>query len=161
MTTKTCFKCGETKQIELFYRHPQTADKHLNKCKACTDRDVRLYRETHREQVQQRKLAWYDANQDRLRQRDRDEYRALTPEAKRERATEIRQKHRQRHPDRYRARLCVYRAVRSGKLVRQPCEVCGKLPVEAHHEDYTKPLEVHWLCREHHGETRKIPRKDL
>jgi hypothetical protein len=35
-------------------------------------------------------------------------------------------------------------------LVPQPCEVCGATKVEKHHPDYSKPLEVRWLCREHH-----------
>ena len=32
----------------------------------------------------------------------------------------------------------------------QPCEVCGQLETERHHEDYSKPLEIKWLCSRHH-----------
>ena len=39
-----------------------------------------------------------------------------------------------------------------GKVKRQPCEVCGAQPAEAHHEDYSKPLDVEWLCPTHHRE---------
>ena len=53
------------------------------------------------------------------------------------------------------ARLFTYLAVRFGYLVRQPCEVCGVTDVEAHHVDYSKPLEVRWLCFQHHGEIHR------
>jgi hypothetical protein len=44
----------------------------------------------------------------------------------------------------------VNRALRQGILVRQPCEVCGAIKVDAHHDDYDQPLAVRWLCRTHH-----------
>ncbi len=44
----------------------------------------------------------------------------------------------------------VAKAIKSGALVRQPCEVCGAEKVDAHHDDYSKPLDVRWLCRKHH-----------
>lgn len=50
------------------------------------------------------------------------------------------------------ARWAVQRAIRSGRLVREPCHVCGKRRVDAHHDDYSKPLMVRWLCRTHHNE---------
>jgi hypothetical protein len=49
------------------------------------------------------------------------------------------------------ARWRVKSALRSGKLKRQPCEVCGAKNSQAHHDDYSKPLEVRWLCPAHHG----------
>jgi hypothetical protein len=44
-------------------------------------------------------------------------------------------------------------AIQTGKLVRQPCERCGTTEhVVAHHENYSKPLDVVWLCKHHHKE---------
>jgi hypothetical protein len=47
-------------------------------------------------------------------------------------------------------RAYAQKALESGKLIRKPCEKCGNTKVEMHHEDYDKPLEVNWLCRECH-----------
>ena len=46
----------------------------------------------------------------------------------------------------------VIKAVKEGTLIRLPCQACGVKKVMGHHPDYTKPLEVIWLCREHHVE---------
>lgn len=53
------------------------------------------------------------------------------------------------------AHLAVFDAVRNGTLVRLPCEVCGENRAMGHHDDYTKPLEVRWLCARHHYEHHK------
>jgi ribosomal protein S27AE len=60
--------------------------------------------------------------------------------------------YRRRHRERQRARGQVTVAVRLGLLVRGACERCGAAEVEAHHDDYGKPLKVRWLCRKHHNE---------
>jgi hypothetical protein len=54
-------------------------------------------------------------------------------------------------------------AIQQGILSRQPCEICGasgafsdgRSEVQAHHDDYNKPLEVRWLCQRHHHEWHK------
>lgn len=53
-------------------------------------------------------------------------------------------------------RNVTFKAIQQGLLVKKPCEVCGTTEkVEAHHDDYTKPLEVRWLCKTHHQEHHK------
>ena len=47
------------------------------------------------------------------------------------------------------AHALVRVALRLGSLKRGKCW-CGSLRVEAHHPDYTKPLDVEWVCRKHH-----------
>ena len=39
MESKKCFKCKSEKPLKDFYKHPKTADGHLNKCKICTRKD--------------------------------------------------------------------------------------------------------------------------
>lgn len=54
------------------------------------------------------------------------------------------------HPGATAAHGAVQSAIKTGRLVRQPCEVCGKQRTYAHHDDYSKLLEVRWLCPFHH-----------
>lgn len=56
----------------------------------------------------------------------------------------------ERYPERIKARQICYDAVRAGKLKRHPCELCGNTNAQAHHDDYSKPLDVRWLCPAHH-----------
>jgi hypothetical protein len=48
------------------------------------------------------------------------------------------------------ANLKVTQALRNGVLVRKACEICGNEKADAHHNDYSLPLEIMWLCRSHH-----------
>lgn len=57
--------------------------------------------------------------------------------------------------DHYRAYDAVTRAIRSGKLIRQPCIRCGNEKSLAHHEDYDFPLDVMWLCQPCHKQRHK------
>jgi hypothetical protein len=67
------------------------------------------------------------------------------------------QAHRVKNPDRgvsslqRRAHKAVENALIRGTLHRNPCMVCGTQDrVQAHHEDYSRPLDVVWLCPTHH-----------
>lgn len=48
------------------------------------------------------------------------------------------------------ARSYVNVYIRRGKIVKLPCEFCGDTDVQAHHDDYSKPLEIRWLCLDCH-----------
>lgn len=56
-----------------------------------------------------------------------------------------------------RAYLAVSKAIKLGQLQRQPCAICRdeRQPVWAHHDDYSKPLEIRWLCPKHHAQWHK------
>jgi len=66
------------------------------------------------------------------------------------------------NPEAFTAQGRLRYAVRAGKVTRFPCEVCGDPKVHGHHRDYSKPLDVLWLCARHHhaahGLTRAIGR---
>lgn len=132
---KTCFKCSRELPRTEFYAHPQMADGLLGKCKDCTRDDVTENR---------------IKNIGRIREYDRQ--RANLPHR-----VELRRRvceaDRQRHPERFKARVAVNNAVRDGRIVKPVrCQRCGQAPhrIEAHHADYSKPLEVEWLCKPCH-----------
>ncbi len=134
---KACFKCKVIKPLSEFYKHSQMADGHLNKCKDCAKNDVR----THRAQ-----------NLDKVRQYDRE--RGKRPERIKA-GVEITRIWRAEDKRRQKAHNMVRNAVKTGKLVRQPCCRCGNPKTVAHHEDYDKPLDVMWLCQVCHTQRHK------
>lgn len=67
---------------------------------------------------------------------------------------------REENPEKDRVHKIVFVAKRNGSLVKGIC-FCGSTKVEAHHEDYSKPLEVIWLCKKHHGQADKKRRESL
>jgi hypothetical protein len=93
---------------------------------------------------------------DRARyERDKPKRRALSNKWHREnrdRSNEISREWARRNPEKREAQIKLGNALRDGRLERQPCEVCGSLKVEGHHDDYSKPLDVRWLCCAHHAE---------
>lgn len=154
---KTCFKCSQELPLSEFYVHKQMADGHLNKCKDCTRKDT-----ADRVSVLSKDPLWLDGEMERHRnksRRYREEGRAipLSPEKKRE----VNSKYNHRFPEKHIARRAVRIAVKSGNLIPMPCVKCGDVDAEGHHEDYSKPLDVIWLCPKHHSERHvEIRRKE-
>jgi len=154
MTNKACFKCGETKPLCEFYRHPAMGDGYLNKCAECTKKDVRKNRSVNLQRCRE-----YDRNRPnkternatyyawlRKRKADDDEYRLAAN------ARHLAWSHRPENIRKKRANAFVNNALRAGRLTREPCEVCGSVEhIQAHHEDYDKPFAITWLCIKHHA----------
>lgn len=56
------------------------------------------------------------------------------------------------------ARAYLHSLIRQGLVKRENCCICGESKnVEAHHDDYNKPLEIQWLCKVHHAEQHRNP----
>jgi len=58
------------------------------------------------------------------------------------------------YPIKKKAKSCILTAIRSGRIVRgKKCEACGnKEKLNAHHDDYSKTLDIRWLCVPCHQE---------
>jgi hypothetical protein len=152
--TKVCSDCGEEKPREEFAK-----GRRCKECKRVYDRErylakkdeidarMREYGKTDRgREVNRRASNQYRAtNRERARQRTNDWY-TRTKEDETKYAELLKRKQ---------AHNAVAYALKTGKLTKGVCEVCGDPNVEAHHDDYDKKLDVRWLCIRHHGETRQ------
>lgn len=163
---KPCVRCGV-----LFARHPKYSAKQWAERQFCSRRCSSLTQAEQRPDPRRAcrdcgdtaylsrgrcrscYSAWRWRNEPEFRaQREaaRQRWMAANPGYYNERAKRERQKHN--------ARSAVRDAIVSGRLERLPCEVCGAT-AEAHHDDYSRPLDVRWLCTDHHGaEHRRIRR---
>src|SRR3990167_7865102 len=47
-------------------------------------------------------------------------------------------------------------AIKIGRIKCSPCQICNNLNSQAHHPDYTKPLEIIWLCPLHHKQLESL-----
>ena len=90
---------------------------------------------------------WYRSHPEAKRAKER-RYRDAHRDSRR--AEYVR--YREKNADKVKARLAVSSALKSGALSREDCRVCGERRSEAHHDDYSKPLDVTWLCNVHHRE---------
>jgi len=147
---KTCFKCGATRPLSEFYKHPQMADGHVNKCKECNKVDVRLSYAAR--PVEERKAYERSRLNDPKRVTARKVYQKRMDPA---RVRGYKEKWAARNQYKRKAQHTLGNAIRDGKIQRQACERCGSLRSQGHHEDYSKPLEVIWLCPKHHGERHR------
>lgn len=145
---KHCPKCSTTKPVSSFHNNRSRYDGLGGHCKDCHNSLI-ASRMTNSE-IRAQKQATDRALQRRLRRED--------PEWLERRRKADRQAQRPRRkpdPVKDRARSTLRRAVRSGKVQRpDTCSDCGTSEhrIEAHHHDYTKPLDVEWLCSLCHGQ---------
>lgn len=151
MKTKTCFKCHHVKDLADFYRHPQMADGHLNKCKECAKADARANSKTAAARARDRNRA-----NDPARVAARQAY--AKTEAGKAAVAKAKATWSGRNPVKTTAQQKLRRAVMKGLITPEPCQVCG-LKAEAHHHDYSQPLTVTWLCPRHHAELHKQQRR--
>ena len=151
MLDKICFKCNIEKPIESFYKHKAMADGHLNKCKSCTILDSSK-RATRPDMV------------DKIREQKRALARNETQRATRKKYMQgvgreignlAKKSYINKNPIKRKAHNLVQTALRNKTLIKpNSCESCKeeKPRISGHHCDYSKPLDVMWLCPSCHSE---------
>lgn len=142
-TLKKCFKCRKEKDLNLFYKHKEMKNGHLNKCIECVKEDSIIHRQKNLSKIRE-----YDVLRSRLPHRIAGRKKYF-------------KKYIKQHPDRRAANIILGNAIRSGRIKKQPCERCSStVNIHGHHEDYTKPLDVNWLCPLCHSQLHKTKRGD-
>lgn len=119
-----CRTCGEERQADDFYKGRLS-------CKECVRANVK-----HRARTNP-KVQEYDRARAKLPNR-------------REHAADISRRWRQENPAAYKAQTALNNALRDGRIIKRPCELCERADVHAHHRDYSRPLDVIWLCPKCH-----------
>lgn len=140
MDTKKCASCNQSKPLTEFHKNKGHKDGLNSYCNACS---YEKYTE------------W------RLKNKER--YNKLISEYHKKKRAEIpgiynkhRNNNRKKYPEKAKAQGIITYELKRGRLTKKPCIICNEEKVEAHHPDYSKPLEVVWLCKKHHVEEEKI-----
>ena len=144
---KTCARCEQEKRLSEFYREPRNTDGHMGTCKPCVLARTKQWQQMNPVKRLMNERRWKTENPDR--------HRALTRAYQQRNKARLRtrlQDHRLKYPQKYHAHKIVQYAIKTGQLERPlTCSQCHRTAkIQAHHQDYSKPLEVIWLCRRCH-----------
>ena len=143
---KVCGRCEKDCEDDDFYRNRANEDGLSGWCKKCTKgRRIEL--------GTVKPVGW---------KRKTENIVAYLADYRKGNVEKLRKAHRAwmiAHPNRKKCKDAYRYALNVGKLKRGVCDVCGAVEVDGHHTDYEKPLEVVWLCREHHLEAHALLRK--
>lgn len=153
---KKCTKCLKEKEISEF--SATKADRgckynRASRCKACLREGAREYRRREPEAYNRRAREWKMRNKEKVKKVN-SEWRKKSRDKVRDYF--IRTKDRDKLKTK--ARVMVKEAVKTGDLINPSyCVGCLSYCVtECHHEDYSKPLNVLWLCRPCHAFVHSI-----
>jgi hypothetical protein len=140
--TRRCTKCGRRKPITAFPPHKRCRRGRNTQCRDCINAYHRAYHRRHLDRCRAKYRRFYRRHKERVARREE----RLDRQAK----NDIRQ--------------LVRLAVRTGLLEKPDrCEQCGARPpphrLHAHHPDYSRPLDVRWLCSLCHGQEHRRLRR--
>ena len=149
---KKCKDCHKTKPLSEFYVHHGMKDGHLNKCKECTKSHVKKNRSDNIDYYRE-----FDRKRGNLPHRVEARRNYRKTESGKEALNRGSAAYIKRNPLKRAAHNSVSNAIRDGKMKKGPCKVCGETEgVHGHHDDYSKPLSVRWLCHTHHRAEHKF-----
>lgn len=138
-----CKHCHTEKHEEDFYASSKS------KCKECIKSSVKSHRERNIEKVRE-----YDKQRGNQPHRVEARKEYVKTEAGKQAKRRATSTYKKRYPMKYAAHVITRNAIRDGKLIQASnCSVCNSTEkIEGHHDDYTQPLLVRWLCEKCHKE---------
>ncbi len=143
MKTKICYTCKEKKSTSDFSSNKCSPDGYRYQCKLCSKK----YRERWLKTIKGQEFLIRD------RQRWKDYYQENKKKVNdRVYTYQTKQKETPIGELKFRAGQLIRYLKRKGKIISNPCCICGDENTQGHHPDYSKPLEVAWLCSKHHKE---------
>ena len=142
---KYCGACKTEKSLAEFGKRSASVDGLAAKCKSCQSAYDKARANKPERVALRAAYAATDAGKAAM-----NRGRAKYAEAHRQEATDRCKQYRAENPIKHKAHDLVAYAMRTGALIKLPCEVCGDPSDVAHHDDYEKPLDVRWLCASHH-----------
>lgn len=149
MESKVCTKCLVEKPLSEYHRDKGMKSGLRNVCKECACQRAREHLANARSTREGRTKLKLIAQASRAKHREEIRSSARARNSRRYRAGYRYQD----DPHKRRARGVLRTAVHEGRIVKpDQCSECGWVGrVHGHHEDYSKPLEVVWLCAICHG----------
>ena len=155
---KICTKCDEVKPLDEFHKDKRAKDGYRGDCKVCKNAQTRQWVIDHRERKAATDKQWKQSHPERVKATDK-RWRLENLEAVAVSSAE----YRVANPLKIKAHYAVKNAITAGKLTRPDnCSECNATgTIQAHHDDYTKPLEVMWLCQTCHIAWHKEHGTDL
>ena len=164
---KVCKKCGIEKDEIEFGKHKKTKDHLGSYCKKCSNEYAKNYwknNENYRLKtyINRRNVYKKYCTSDKYREKlneYRRTYEKIYRKTEKYKLYIEKSNERKRNNNLYKkqqnCRNLTRLRIQKGILIKQPCEICSELKVEAHHTDYNKPLLVKWLCHKHHMELHR------
>lgn len=119
------------------------------------NKDVqKRYYEKNKEKLYEKTKKWALENKDRIKEYNKKSTRKRVDSGK---INNHRTKLKENNPEKLIAKDAANNAVKRGSLKRKlNCEICNKDGlIHKHHDDYSKPLEVRWLCPQCHKDVHK------
>ncbi len=145
-----CPRCSIDKTIDEFSFRKDT-NKYKNICKACDCLRNKVWRQEHVLEEKLRRKRYNKSHREKIREYYREWY-SKNGRTRSEDYLGIIGDWKKRNPEKVKASQIVNKAIKDGKISKSKfCYDCKrKTSLSGHHLDYSRPLEVLWLCSSCH-----------